>query len=357
VAGVLGLSIFLYCRAGFEGECAAEIQEKAAASGVFGYCKAKPDSAYVVFVTPSLEEAQRLHQLLRLDELIFARQWFVVLGMRNDLSMDDRLSPLLAELSELPGPVTAFEVETPDTNEAKELSGLCRSISHPLRAALKQSGQLADDGRLRLHLCFMSTRAAYIGYSLLDNSSSWRMGIPRLKSPRQAPSRSTLKLEEAFLSFLSDEEQERYLRSDMVGVDLGACPGGWTWQLLQRGLHVIAIDNGPMAEVVMETNRVTHLQVDGYTYQPDSPVDWMVCDIVETPIRTADMAARWLAQGWCRYTIFNLKLPMKKRWQEVQRCLALIDEQLQAAGLRYVCKAKQLYHDREEVTVYIRLLR
>ena len=33
----------------------------------------------------------------------------------------------------------------------------------------------------------------------------------------------------------------------MVGVDLGACPGGWTYQLVKRGLFVYAVDHGKMA--------------------------------------------------------------------------------------------------------------
>ncbi len=348
------MGIFLYCRAGFEGECAAEIQEKAGEQGIFGYCKAKANSGYVVFVTSDLAQAQRLHDELWFGDLIFARQWFVVLGMRNDLPVTDRVSPLLDELSGLPGSVGELSVETADTNEAKELSALCRSITRPIEMGLiKQKYFDKATLGLRLHVCFMSTHAAYIGYSDVNNSSSWRMGIPRLKSPRQAPSRSNLKLEEAFMAFLPEAKQAKILRPGMIGVDLGACPGGWTWQLLQRGMNVIAIDNGPMADVVMETNRVTHIEVDGYQYQPDMPVDWMVCDIVESPIRTASMAARWIAEGWCTYSIFNLKLPMKKRWQEVKRCLDLIHEALAEAGMEYECQVKQLYHDREEVTVYL----
>ena len=80
----------------------------------------------------------------------------------------------------------------------------------------------------------------------------------------------------------------------------------------------------------------------------------MVCDIVEQPIRIADLAARWIAHGWCMQTIFNLKLPMKKRYQEVRRCLMHIDEALRAGGVVYSVACKQLYHDREEVTVYLR---
>jgi 23S rRNA (cytidine2498-2'-O)-methyltransferase len=60
---------------------------------------------------------------------------------------------------------------------------------------------------------------------------------------------------------------------------------------------------------------------------------------------------QWLREGWCRYTIFNLKLPMKKRWLETQRSLAMFEEE---AGLPLFVRARQLYHDREEVTVHAR---
>src|SRR3546814_12142776 len=43
--------------------------------------------------------------------------------------------------------------------------------------------------------------------------------------------------------------------------------------------------------------------------------DWMVCDMVEQPRRVAARMGEWFANGWCRQAIFNLKLPMKKRWQ------------------------------------------
>jgi len=42
---------------------------------------------------------------------------------------------------------------------------------------------------------------------------------------------------------------------------------------------------------------------------------------------------------------------MKKRWEEVERCRAIIDEALGGGG--YYLRLKQLYHDREEVTGYI----
>jgi 23S rRNA (cytidine2498-2'-O)-methyltransferase len=63
--------------------------------------------------------------------------------------------------------------------------------------------------------------------------------------------------------------------------------------------------------------------------------------------------AQWLAEGACRHAVFNLKLPMKKRYDEVQQCFSLVRDAL--AG-RVELRAKQLYHDREEITVYARAL-
>jgi 23S rRNA (cytidine2498-2'-O)-methyltransferase len=74
--------------------------------------------------------------------------------------------------------------------------------------------------------------------------------------------------------------------------------------------------------------------------------------MVEQPRRVAELVARWLAQRWCRYAIFNLKLPMKKRYEETRACLDLIAARLAAAGAAADLRARQLYHDREEITVF-----
>ena len=101
----------------------------------------------------------------------------------------------------------------------------------------------------------------------------------------------------------------------------------------------------------MASGLVEHLRADGFAWQPRKSVDWLVCDMVEQPRRVAARIAHWLAQGWCRYTIFNLKLPMKKRYAEVELCLDLLRNEV-AAPLDL--RARQLYHDREEITVFAR---
>ena len=59
------------------------------------------------------------------------------------------------------------------------------------------------------------------------------------------------------------------------------------------------------------------------------------------------------AEGAARRAIFNLKLPMKKRYDEVKRCEQRILEVTDRAGAKVELRIRQLYHDREEVTGYL----
>lgn len=206
-----------------------------------------------------------------------------------------------------------------------------------------------------VHVFFIAPGCCYVGYSYSNNNSPFYMGIPRLRFPADAPSRSTLKLEEAFHVFIPADEWDERLASGMHAVDLGACPGGWTYQLVKRSMMVHSVDNGPMAPSLMETGQVTHHRADGFKFEPNSSkIYWLVCDMVEKPAKVTSLMIQWLVKGWCREAIFNLKLPMKKRYEEVSQNLTNIREALGAAGISVEVHAKQLYHDREEITVHVR---
>ena len=124
-------------------------------------------------------------------------------------------------------------------------------------------------------------------------------------------------------------------------------------RLAHRGLRVTAVDNGPLKPEIADDPLVTHLRVDGLSYLPRKPVDWMVCDIVEQPSRIAALVARWIGEGHARRAIFNLKLPMKQRYAEIDRCKKIIDDGLRRARAPYSLVLRQLYHDREEVSGFI----
>lgn len=351
-------NVMLYCRQGFEKECAAEITDKAARLDIAGFCRAKANSGYVLFECCQPQDAMRLISQQPFSTLIFTRQWMVAGELLRDLPPGDRITPIQQSLSGLIGKAGSLRVEVADTNESKALLTFCRKFTVPLRSSLRNSGILLKNESLKhpvIHLFFIAAGCCYVGYSLPHNNSPFFMGIPRLKLPAGAPSRSTLKLEEAFHVFIPADEWDERLASGMHAVDLGASPGGWSWQLVRRSMMVDAIDNGPMAAQLMESGQVKHYRGDGFKYRPArSNIYWMVCDMAEKPMRVASLMAEWVINGWCRETIFNLKLPMKKRYEAVSQNLALIAGKLTLSGINAQINARQLYHDREEVTVHIR---
>ncbi|MFC0665690.1 23S rRNA (cytidine(2498)-2'-O)-methyltransferase RlmM [Azotobacter chroococcum] len=347
-------SLLLHCRPGFEGEVCAEIGEHAGRLGVAGYARARPNSAHAEFVCSEPGGAERLMHGLRFAGLIFPRQW--ARGGFVELPESERIGVLLERLADYPI-CGSLWLEVLDSNEGKELSTFCRKFEVPLRKALLKAGRLLDDQRKpRLLLTFRSGREVFLGLAEADNSAAWPMGIPRLRFPREAPSRSTLKLEEAWHQFIPREAWDLRLAPGMTAVDLGAAPGGWTWQLVNRHMKVTAVDNGPMAPSLMDSGLVGHVRADGFVFRPRRPVDWMVCDIVEKPARTAALIETWLGEGLCREAVVNLKLPMKQRYAEVRRLLERIGDGLAARGVKASIACRQLYHDREEVTCHLRRL-
>jgi len=346
----------LLCRPGFENECAAEADAFAQSAGISGFARTEANSGIVHYVFHEVCDWQLAAEAAPFTRWVFPRQRSIWVERLKDLPPEDRATPLVAAIMALGQNVSSIIAETADTNEAKELSGfLKRFIPHIERSL--QAKNILRPKRTELpslHLLFKDSSQVDLGLSLAGDSSPWPMGIVRLRMPRNAPSRSTLKLAEAFEVLMTEEERTNSLRAGLHAVDLGASPGGWSFQFAERGLHVSAIDNGPLADSLLATGMVEHFQADGFTWRSNrKSVEWLVCDMVEQPTRIAQLVADWTASGRARRCIFNLKLPMKKRFEELKRCRQIIDARFKQHGDSYVLRVKHLYHDREEVTAYL----
>lgn len=351
--------IVICCRPGFEKDAAAELLDYACSRGHAGHIKAAADSGFVLLTLDEASSFEAIDRNIRLSELVFARQLSFWFGTAAAMPDDDRVSSIVELSRSAPSRFSTITVEAPDSDATKPLSGFCRRLAAPLCRVAEKANVLRPK---RIHLpnlavLFVAQDEALLGINAADNRSPWPSGIPRLRMPKDAPSRSTQKLAEAFMTLLSEAELEQRLRPGQRAVDLGAAPGGWTWQLAWRGLRVTAVDNGPIADAVMRTEMVTHVRADGFKWRPRSPVEWMVCDMVEQPSRIAALVSDWVASGRCRHAIFNLKLPMKKRYQEIEQCRELIGKRFALAGISYRLRLKQLYHDREEITGFLEAIR
>jgi 23S rRNA (cytidine2498-2'-O)-methyltransferase len=330
-------SWLIYCRPGFERDCVEETQAKPV--------ETTENSGFVV-----LQGKSRLAY----KQLTFARQLLTLHTKVSELPERDRLTPLLAAIPTSVERFSALYLEVPDTNDGKTLYGFTKRFQPLLEEELRKSARLTDDASLpRLHIFFPDNHRALIATSDPRNSAAALNGIQRVSMVSDAPSRSYLKLAEAFEVFLDKKEQALWLKPGMTAIDLGAAPGGWTWQLVQRGLKVTAVDNGPLKGAAAGHPNIKHLREDGFRFRPQRPVDWLVCDMVEQPQRVATLMTEWFIGGFTQRAIFNLKLPMKKRVTALNDALASMRTALNNKGIRYQLEAKQLYHDREEVTIYL----
>ena len=355
------VALLAHCRAGFETECARDLALLGDAAGLPVEPAVAADRAYVVarLRMPASVAPSRWTCALRARPPIFARTVacgtgpHAIAGASNASARPDRITPLVEAAASLreAAPFSDVWLEYPDTNEGKQLSSLARSLHARLAGALRDARLLqpGSPSGPRLHVLLEDGATAWLAVSDPAWGPAWPMGIARLHLPRAAPSRSTLKLAEAFATFFGERERDA-LRPGMRAVDLGAAPGGWTWQLVQRGLRVTAVDNGLLKGAVAQDPLVTHVRADGLRYRPRRPVDWVTCDIVESPSRIATLMGMWIAEGLARCAVFNLKLPMKKRYDEVQRCRDVILTAVARAQVQASLRLRQLYHDREEVT-------
>lgn len=117
------------------------------------------------------------------------------------------------------------------------------------------------------------------------------------------PSRAYLKLWEALT--LAGEMP----RPGQTCVDLGACPGGWTWVLASTGARVISVDKAPLAPNVAAMPNVEVRQGSAFGIEPSEigPVDWLCSDVICYPERLLRLVERWIEAGLARNFICTLK--------------------------------------------------
>lgn len=174
---------------------------------------------------------------------------------------------------------------------------------------------------------------------------AWRGGQQRMADDPLAPSRSYLKVEEAY-AVLGREPAA----GESV-CDLGAAPGGWSYSAAKRGARVVAIDNGPLKGGALDHPLIEHRREDAFKFRPaeGEVFDWMFCDLVEEPHHVfEDLIAPWLQRGWCRRFVIIFKFGRTDP-------LALLRTVRAPGGVFATCatnlRIRHLYHDREEFTL------
>jgi len=156
-----------------------------------------------------------------------------------------------------------------------------------------------------------------------------------VENKSEPPSRAYLKLWEALTRF------GELPQPGQSCLDLGACPGGWTWVLAKLGASVAAIDKAPLAPNVAAMPGVTWRQGSAFGLDPrnEPAVDWLFSDVICYPARLLALVQRWIAAGKAARMICTVKFQGETD-HEAARAFAAIP------GARLL----HLHHNKHELT-------
>lgn len=137
-------------------------------------------------------------------------------------------------------------------------------------------------------------------------------------------------------------------------LELGACPGGMTSELLARGQRVTAIDRAPLDKRLKGQPGLRFLLEDVATFQPrqGTVYDALLCDMNGPPeesMQQVGRLARFVKTGGL--VVFTLKVPRIEDVDEPCSLFRLITRMAQAAGLRLFART-HLTYNRHEFTLF-----
>lgn len=196
----------------------------------------------------------------------------------------------------------------------------------------------------RIVSVFLAPGEAYIGLSASsDNLSDWPGGAVRYRKEEGQVSRAKFKLLEAEYSFGLDLSRFR------KALDIGAAPGGWTSLLLERGAEVTAVDPADLHPDLLGHPQLTYLKRNaGEVAFRSGSYDLLVCDMSWSPKQMVKLILPMLdALRPGGAAVITLKLMHGKPFQTVKDSVRMMQPVME---LR---KAKQLFHNRDELTVYL----
>ena len=169
-----------------------------------------------------------------------------------------------------------------------------------------------------------------------DCSSPFPHGEARFVEDRESsPSRAYLKLWEVFTRLgVKPSPGELCL-------DLGACPGGWTWVLASLGAQVISIDKAPLDPRIAAMPGVEVRAGSAFGLDPRDvpPVDWLCSDVICYPARLLTLVERWIEAGAARRFVCSVKFQGPTDFAVIDAFKAIPGSQLM-----------HLHHNKHELT-------
>jgi 23S rRNA (cytidine2498-2'-O)-methyltransferase len=154
------------------------------------------------------------------------------------------------------------------------------------------------------------------------------------------PSRAYLKLWEFFTVFAPEEI------SGGVSLDVGSCPGGWTWVLRTLNFDkTISVDKAPIEQRIMDLGQIDFRQESAFGLDPQElgEIDWFCSDIICYPERLLNLINRFRAAGTVKNFVCTIKYQKETDWEQTLKFLEIPNSRI-----------VHLHHNKHEVTWFLK---
>lgn len=254
--------------------------------------------------------------------------------------------------------VTGFEMElipiTSINDGAKKLKALGRNwglftVGHHRRAELIQSELPKINTKPipfrhelpKLPMGFWTLWEQDMILATQKTSSPFALGEMDFQEDKvMPPSRAYLKLWEFFTVFAPEAIGRG------TAIDVGSCPGGWTWVLRTLEFDkVYSVDKAPIEKRIMDLGKIEFKQESAFGLDPKDfgEIDWFCSDIICYPERLLNLVNRFRAAGTVKNFVCTIKYQAETDWENTLKFLEI-------PGSRIV----HLHHNKHEVTWFLK---
>jgi 23S rRNA (cytidine2498-2'-O)-methyltransferase len=322
VAGELGPGVLLV---EFETPFAAVAGAWQAAPPIFVRHIAPAEARLVIDLDPRTGEADGETLLIRLLDVV--RTDFLPRFGSTPFAVQARIFDTRAALR-------PFEVNEALAGLIGQETGAALDVQSPAQVLSVMIGSLGGE------------LVALLGLSQVgENLSDWAGGARRFAREETQVSRAEFKLLEALEIF------GIYLAPRSLALDLGAAPGGWTRILRARGLLVTAVDPAALDPRVAADRGVRYKRMTAQQYLLNEPDRF---DVIVNDMRMDARDSARLMISYAPYlfpdgiALMTLKLPGTNRRRVIEDTMRILRERYTVLG------ARQLFHNRSEITAYLR---
>ncbi len=219
-------------------------------------------------------------------------------------------------------------------------------LGKDLRKKGIKRGKFSDPDSGILKVCLFPDRSVY--YSFIPSKerreyfsliSPFPGGFTTIKEDKKAPSRAYRKIIESTLIL------QREVSKENTFLDLGACPGGWSYIALKEGAKVTSVDRSPLREDLMVSSQLDFFECDAFNTPFKESFDWVVSDIICEPKRILELIKTWVETKKCRHFVFTLKFKGDAEYS----ILSTFKEKIRE--LPYSCILRQLNANKNEVMI------